>query len=334
MADAQSAAREEANGGLSMTDNKPPFRVPLSILAGIITLALLGASRLRAQDLSPNGSSEEPQAVLEPAPPGLTGEAVFQGLVEHSRLRDQLLERYSVVRTYKLGNTKGKIYAQAVVEVQYRAPGEKIFTTKSENGGPLSKWVLGKLIGAEAETAKGKQHRDSSIAPHNYSFRLLGEQQVGPYRCYVAEAIPRRKDKYLFRGRIWISQSDFGIVKISGEPASKLSFWIERVHFVRQYEKVGMFWLPRKDSTVAKVRFGGSKTFTIAHADYSINGEASAATKEELRSPSNLMNDIHSSPGRSGPVTKSQSLALTGTAKGNAVGDAVRFQANSNSGRD
>lgn len=239
-----------------MTDYKSPIWMRFSFV-GFIIFALAAAPRLRAQDPSSTKSQEDSQALLDPAPSNMTGEEVFQGLVEHSRLRDRLLERYSVVRTYKLGNTKGKVYAQAVVKVQCRAPGEKVFTTDSEQGGPLSKWVLRKLIGVEVKTAKGKEHRDSSIAPHNYSFQRLGEQQVGPYRCFVVEATPGRNDKYLFRGRIWISQPDFGIVKISREPASKVSFWIERVHFIRQYERIGLFWLPQRDSTVAKVRLSG-----------------------------------------------------------------------------
>lgn len=273
-------AREEPRTAGRPT--RTTWRMLLS-LVGIVVVASLGASLLRAQDPLPAASSEEVEAHLDPAPAGLTGDRILEGLVEQSRVRDQLLERYSELRTYKLGNTKGKVYAKAVVEVQYHAPGNKIFTTKSEKGGLLSKWVLQKLIGAEAETSSGKQHRDSSIAPRNYSFRLLGQQQVGPYRCYVVEATPRRKDRYLFRGWIWISQPDFGIVKISGEPATGISFWIEQVHFVREYQKIGLFWLPQKDSTVAKVRFGGSKTFTIVHANYSINGSPVAANSAELR---------------------------------------------------
>jgi len=79
-------------------------------------------------------------------------------------------------------------------------------------------------------------HRDSSIKPANYKFSLLGEQDVGPYHCVVVEAIPRRKDKYLFEGKIWIDAQDYGIVRIAGHPAKSPPFWITRADFVPSYQ--------------------------------------------------------------------------------------------------
>jgi hypothetical protein len=40
-------------------------------------------------------------------------------------------------------------------------------------------------------------------------------------------------------------------VRIEGHPAKKLSFWIRRADFVRQYQKIDGFWLPQKDQTLA-----------------------------------------------------------------------------------
>ena len=30
----------------------------------------------------------------------------------------------------------------------------------------------------------------------NYAFVLTGEEDAGPYHCFVLEAVPKRKDKY------------------------------------------------------------------------------------------------------------------------------------------
>jgi hypothetical protein len=49
--------------------------------------------------------------------------------------------------------------------------------------------------------------------------------------------MPKRPDKYLFEGKVWIDSQDYAIVRIAGHPAKKLSFWIERADFVRQYQK-------------------------------------------------------------------------------------------------
>jgi hypothetical protein len=75
----------------------------------------------------------------------------------------------------------------------------------------------------------------------------LGEQQVGPYRCFVAKVLPKRKDKYLFEWKHWIDVDDYSVVRIEGHPAKKLSFCVPCADSVRQYQKIDGFWLPQKD---------------------------------------------------------------------------------------
>ncbi len=240
-------------------------------------LALLASGSLRAQAHRQPPGVAPATAPLRPAAPGVTGEAIFQALIEHNHARDRQLGRYLETRTYSIGNLKGKVYAREIVQVRYRAPSTKLFHREAAHGSWLARHlVLNRLIASEKQTSSGRRHRDSSITPRNYAFRLLGEQRLGTIACYVVEAKPRHKGKYLFTGKIWISQSDFAIVRIAGHPVKKLSFWVERVHFVRQYEQIGPFWLPQTDSTLAKIRFAGWKTLTIEYHVESINGQPSA----------------------------------------------------------
>ncbi|MBZ5702372.1 MAG: hypothetical protein LAN84_11050 [Acidobacteriia bacterium] len=192
--------------------------------------------------------------------------------MRHNELRNAALRQYSAIRTYAVTNTKGKVHAQKIVQMDYRAPGRKTFVTTSEKGSSVVRHlVLNRLIESEAGAATGKEHHDSSITPANYTLVLLGEEQIGPSRCYVVQAVPNRKDKYLFEGKVWIDTQDFAIVKIAGHPAKKLSFWIERAEFVRQYQKAGEFWLPLKDETAVDVKFYGKKILTIDHRLSTVN---------------------------------------------------------------
>src|SRR5215813_10999088 len=133
--------------------------------------------------------------------------------------------------------------------------------------------ALNPLIKSEIAAATGKEHHDSTISADNYTLSLLGEQQVGPYRCFVAEAVPKRKDKYLFEGKLWVDVNDYAVVRIEGHPAKKLSFWIQQADFVRQYQKINEFWLPQRDQTYVQVRLYGKKVLTIEHQNYVVNGE-------------------------------------------------------------
>jgi len=203
---------------------------------------------------------------------GLTGDDIIAKMLERNRLRNGQLQRYSAVRTYVIRNLEGKLAAQAVVRVDYEAPDKKTFNKTSEKGsGIVRHLVFDRLIQSEGETSAGREHHNSAITAANYTFLLAGEEEVGPYHCFVLEATAKRKDKYLFEGKVWIDVQDFAIVKIAGHPAKKPSFWINRADFVRQYQRIDGFWLPYRDETSVEVKMYGRRVFTVDHQEYVIN---------------------------------------------------------------
>ena len=206
------------------------------------------------------------------APSGLTGDDVIAQMLQRNFVRNQQLQQYSAVRTYEIRNSEAKLAAQAVVRVDYQAPDKKTFNKTSEKGSGLVRHlVFDRLIQSEGETSSGREHRNSAITTANYTFKLSGEEDVGPYHCFVLEAAPRSKEKYLFEGEIWIDAQDFAIVKIAGHPSKKPSFWINRADFVRQYQRIDGFWLPFRDETSVEVKIYGRRVFTVDHQQYVIN---------------------------------------------------------------
>lgn len=249
--------------------------VRLGITRLFLAAALVGSIAATARPVDQFAQAEsslEPRTQLDPPTPGVTGDEIFRALLQHNDLRNAELKRYSAIRTYEVRNPSGKLYARQVVQLDYHAPDTKMFmTTLEEGSGLVRHMVFKRLIESETDTAAGKEHHDSSITPANYSFELLGEEQLGPYYCFVIQAAPKRQDKYLFEGTIWIDAQDFAIAKIAGHPAKRPSFWIERADFIRQYQKIGQFWLPLKDETVVHVRLQGIKILTIDHGEYAVN---------------------------------------------------------------
>jgi hypothetical protein len=212
-------------------------------------------------------------APVEPPPRDIDESRLFAELLTHNELRNAALLGYTELRTYQVIDMKGKVHAQESGQMEYRAPDKKTFVTTSESGsGLVRRLALNPLISSEIEAASGRQHHDSSITPANYTFELLGEQQVGPYHCFVVRAMPKRRDKYLFEGKVWIDTQDFAVVRIAGHPAKKLSFWIERADFVREYQRIDGFWLSQRDETFVKVRMYGQKVLTIDHQNYTVAG--------------------------------------------------------------
>jgi hypothetical protein len=209
------------------------------------------------------------------------GEIVSKVLAENER-RKESLQRYTVIRTYEIRTHEGKLDAQTVVRMEYRAPDVKTFEKTSEKGsGIVRHMVFDGLMNSEMETASGKQHHDAALTPANYQFYFVGEEDLGPYHCFVLQAVPKRKDKYLFEGTIWIDSHDFAVAKIDGHPAKKPSFWVKRADFIRQYQKVDGFWLPLRDETQVDVKLYGKRVFTIDHGQYVVQNQWEDKTKVE-----------------------------------------------------
>jgi hypothetical protein len=222
------------------------------------------------------------EGTLQPARADVTPEQIFAELMRRNELRNVALQSYTVERSYAVTDPKGKVHAQKTVRLDYRAPDTKSFVTISEHGSAVVRHlVLNRLMESEVEAASGKSHKDSSINPANYTFSLLGEENLGANHCFVVRATPTRSDKYLFDGKIWIDAQDYAVVQIVGHPAKKLSVWVDKADFVRRYQKIGEFWLPLKDETSVHVRFYGSKILTIDHEHYTINQANSGQVRSE-----------------------------------------------------
>jgi hypothetical protein len=248
-----------------MPNVKGNFCVVATLVA--MTLSAIGARAQLTQE-----SERDLTSPLQALRSGVSENEIFSELLAHNELRSAALLGYTVLRTYQVVDLKGKVHAQEIGRMEYHAPDKKTFVVTSESGSALVRHMaLNPLIASEIETAAGKEHHDSAIVPANYSLRLMGEQQVGPYHCFVTHAIPKRKDKYLFDGTVWIDDHDYAVVRIDGHPAKKLSFWIERADFIRRYQRIGSFWLPQRDETFVQVRLYGKKVLTIGHQDYVVS---------------------------------------------------------------
>ena len=252
------------NRGTSHT--KLAFSLGAAMIVAVAMFAADAKAQTNAEGL-PNLESP-----IEPLRPGITESRVLAELAAHNEQRRTALHDYTVLRTYQVIDPMGKVHAEEIGRMEFLSPDKKAFTVTSESGSVLVRHMaLNPLINSEIETAAGREHHDSAISADNYSLNLLGEQQVGPYHCFVAEVLPKRRDKYLFEGKLWIDVEDYSVVRIEGHPAKKLSFWILRADFLRQYQKIDRFWLPQKDQTLVQVRLYGKKVLTIDHRDYVVN---------------------------------------------------------------
>lgn len=202
----------------------------------------------------------------------LSADEVMQRVMQMNEERATALDTYSSIRSYHLEcHCLSHKKADMVVRVDYQAPNKKVFTILSESGsGTVRSRVFKKLLKAEQESMSEENQQRSAITPENYTFQLTNFQNIDGNESYVLEAQPLTKNKFLFRGRIWVDAKDFAITRVEGEPAVNPSWWTVKTDFKRNYQKIGSFWLPEANESVTKVRIFGSAVLTIKYGEYQI----------------------------------------------------------------
>jgi hypothetical protein len=202
----------------------------------------------------------------------LNADEVMRRVVQMNERRANALESYSSIRSYHLEcHCLSHKKADMVVRADYEAPNKKVLTIVSESGsGTVRTRVFRKLVEAEQESMREENQQRSAITPQNYSFQLTDYQKIGGNEFYVLEARPLTKNKFLFRGRIWVDAKDFAIAQVEGEPAVNPSWWTVKTDFTRSYQKIDSFWLPESNESETKVRIFGSAVLTIKYGEYQI----------------------------------------------------------------
>jgi hypothetical protein len=212
----------------------------------------------------------------------LTAEQIVAEMTKRNQERSEALRGYTSLRTYRCEyHGFGDREAELVVKMSYMSPDKKDFTILSESGsGILRKHVLRKLLEAEQEAASEENRRSTAMRRDNYEFELAGMERNADGDLYVLELKPKKRNKFLFRGRIWVDSKDFAVVRMEGEPANNPSWWTKKISIDVRYRKVRDFWLLANNHTLTEVRFHGRAVTTIDYADYRLTeGEGSPATR-------------------------------------------------------
>ena len=183
--------------------------------------------------------------------------------------RQVSIEGYAGMRRYVLDNQKLHKRAEMLVQVQGDPDGTKHFEVVSEEGWKAAhKHVLRKMLESESETSRPEMRASTKLNLENYNFAVIGTEMVADRAAYVLETQPKRKEKYLFRGRIWVDAEDYALVRAEGSPARNPSFWTKSTHFVQVYQKNGALWFPRSTQSVTEAHIFGTTDVNIEYFDY------------------------------------------------------------------
>ena len=208
--------------------------------------------------------------------PALTADEVVATMFTRDGAREAASGGYTGRREYILENHRLNKRAEMLVSITCDQNGGKHFAEISEDGWKsANKRVLRQMVETESDSSRPQIRAKNRINSDNYSFRMIEISPIDGRMAYVIEATPKREDKSLFRGRIWVDTEDYALARVEGEPAKNPSFWTKSVHFVQQYQKSGQLWFPSMTTSVTDARIFGKTDVSIHYFDYKAISEAS-----------------------------------------------------------
>jgi hypothetical protein len=183
---------------------------------------------------------------------------------------------YQVTREYKVfRGYDNQPTSEVMAQIDFVPPDTKTYKIIQAKGNSLGEKMVRELLDRETESSK-KGH-GSEISRTNYDFVFLRRQNFGVLPEYVLGIFPKRKDKYLLRGQIWVDASTFRIHRIEGVPAKSPSLWLKNIHITLQFAQLGGMWVPVTFDSIATVRFLGQ--YTLAGLNIRSSESPSTAPK-------------------------------------------------------
>jgi len=220
-----------------------------------------------------------------------TAETIIAGMAQARADNRARLRPYIVTREYKLfGKEESKAKSEVVADVTFVPPNSKEYTIQQINGSGLGKMIIGCMLAKEAEVTR--DYGATDVSPDNYDFRFIREEELSGQRCYVLELLPRRNDKNLLLGNIWVDANTYLLRRTEGQPAKAPSWWVRDVRVALRYGDVGGMWLQTASEATAHVRILGPCTMVSRDVKYKITELVADASSAQT----NFLEPI---PGRS-----------------------------------
>jgi hypothetical protein len=187
---------------------------------------------------------------------------------------------FTVKRGYHLYDKQQQEKAQVVANITVLPPDGKEYQVESSSGG-MGEKVLRDILSKETESPKNAQRKE--LSAENYDFQLLGQEMLDGRQCYLLGLNPKREDKDLLRGKIWVDTENYNIRRLEGTPVKNPSWWVHDIHILMSFADVDGMWLRTFTHAVANVRFKGRFVMESRDLEYTFAQET--ASRHRHRNP-------------------------------------------------
>jgi hypothetical protein len=186
-------------------------------------------------------------------------DTIVQSLEAAEQQNPARTSSYTVTQSYKLFHgDKIEPVSQTVAEVSFVPSGKTTYKITESSGSDRGKKMVRDILDLEVAPVR----KSSDISRRNYNFAFLQQEILGGSLTYLLRMIPKRNEKYLFNGLVWVDAKTFRIERIEGTPVKKPSWLIKHLNITLQYTNVDGLWLPTYIRAAVNVHFAGKYLLT------------------------------------------------------------------------
>ena len=236
-------------------------------------------------------------------------QVIISRMAEARAKNQARLRSYVVTREYTLfGKDEHRRRTEVTVEISFAPPGVKQYQIVQTQGSGLGERIVRRML--DGETQIVKDYVATDISPDNYDFRFLGEDESLGVRCYLLYLIPKRAEKTLLRGTVWVDANSYLLRRAEAAPARSPSWWLRDVELVFSYEDVEGLWLQTASRFTTNVRLFGRHTMTSRDVRYAF-GAADRTTSRLSGSPPLAANERRGGSASDAPASRGDRPAET-----------------------
>src|SRR6266853_1998637 len=167
---------------------------------------------------------------------------------------------YQIIREYRLSGAKdSKADSEVVAEVNFRPPAFKGYRIQKASGSNRGQQLVRSILDREVEAPSTSKTR-SAISTDNYIFNYVGEATLDGHPCYVLGLKPKRKEKELISGEVWVDKHSFFVRQIEGDVEKTPSWWLKNVRVKLVFADLEGIWVQTAMEATADVRIVGAHT--------------------------------------------------------------------------
>jgi hypothetical protein len=200
--------------------------------------------------------------------PPMPLEAIIQSM-QRAQAAARPQASYQIIREYRVfGARNSKADSEVVAEVNFKPPASKGYRIQKSSGSNRGQQLVRSILDREVEAASKNSKPSNAISTDNYIFNYVGEATLDGHPCYVLGLKPKRREKELISGEVWVDKHSFFVRQIEGEVEKTPSWWLKNVRLKLVFADLEGIWVQTSMDAVADVRIVGAHTLTSRILDY------------------------------------------------------------------